>query len=88
MAWKALFGCLEGAPLVDYGEFEATHFIKVIAWRDFYVSNYADVFGGVPGVVKPSDNGKEKKEDEISKFDNEDQKPGKVVNPHPFNPTA
>jgi hypothetical protein len=31
MVWRALFGCLEGAPLVDYGEFEATHYIEIVA---------------------------------------------------------
>jgi hypothetical protein len=31
MVWKALFGCLEDAPLVDYGEFEAAHFTEIVA---------------------------------------------------------
>jgi hypothetical protein len=74
--------------LADYGEFEAIHFIEVIAWRDFYAANYVDVFGGVPGVVKSSGKGKEKKEEGTSKSDNEDQKHGEVVNPPPFNPTT
>jgi hypothetical protein len=88
MVWRALFEYLEGAPLTHYEKFEATHFIEIIAWRDFYASNYVDVFGGIPRVVKPSGKGKEKKEEGTSKFDNEDQKPVKVVNPPSFNPTA
>jgi hypothetical protein len=36
MVWRALFGCLEGAPLSNYGEFEATHLTEIMAWRDFY----------------------------------------------------
>jgi hypothetical protein len=35
MVWRALFGCLEGAPLADYGEFEAAHFTEIMAWRTF-----------------------------------------------------
>jgi hypothetical protein len=31
MVWRALFGCLEGAPLADYGEFEAAHFTEIMA---------------------------------------------------------
>jgi hypothetical protein len=31
MVWRALFGCLEGAPLADYGEFEAANFTTVVA---------------------------------------------------------
>jgi hypothetical protein len=31
MVWRALFGCLEGAPLADYGEFEAAHFTEIVA---------------------------------------------------------
>ena len=31
MVWRMLFGCLEGAPLVDYGEFEAANFTVVVA---------------------------------------------------------
>jgi hypothetical protein len=30
MVWRALFGCLEGAPLADYGEFEAANFTAVV----------------------------------------------------------
>ena len=74
--------------MADYGEFEATHFIEVIVWRDFYASNYADVFAGIPEVVKPSNMGKEKKEEGTSKSNDEDQKPRKVVNPPLFNPTT
>ena len=29
MVWRALFGCLEGVPLVDYGEFEVAHYIEI-----------------------------------------------------------
>jgi hypothetical protein len=46
MVWRALFGCLEGAPLADYGEFEAAHFTGIMAWRNYYAPDYADVFGG------------------------------------------
>jgi hypothetical protein len=35
MVWRALFGCLEGTLLADYGEFEAANFTAVVAWRDF-----------------------------------------------------
>jgi hypothetical protein len=31
MVWRALFGCVEGAPLADYGEFEAANFTAVVA---------------------------------------------------------
>jgi hypothetical protein len=31
MVWRALFGCLEGAPLADYGEFEVENFTAVVA---------------------------------------------------------
>jgi hypothetical protein len=65
---------LEGAPLIDYGDFEATHFIEIIAWRDFYALNYADVFGGVPKVVALSNKGKDNKA--RSKPENKDQKLG------------
>jgi hypothetical protein len=74
--------------LADYREFETIHFIEVIVWRDFYVLNYVDVFGGAPRVMKPFDKGKEKKEEGTSKSDDEDQKLRKVVNPPPFNPMA
>jgi hypothetical protein len=72
MVWRALFGCLEGAPLSNYGEFEATHLTEIIAWRNFYASIYADIFGGVPRVVPPSGKGKEKKEEGSGKSENED----------------
>jgi hypothetical protein len=80
MVWRALFGCLEGAPLADYGEFEAANFTAVVAWRDFYALNYADVFGGNPKVAFTSDKGKDKKEEETNKSEAEGQ-------PLPFNPT-
>jgi hypothetical protein len=31
MVWRALFGCLKGAPLADYGEFEAANFTPIVA---------------------------------------------------------
>jgi hypothetical protein len=71
MVWKALFGCLEGAPLADYGEFEAANFTAVVAWRDFYAPNYADVFGGNPNAASTSGKGKDKKEEEIDKSEAE-----------------
>jgi hypothetical protein len=81
MVWKALFGCLEGAPLADYGEFEAANFTAVIAWRDFYAPNYADVFGGNPTSASTSGKGKDKKEEETDRSVAEGQPP-------PFNPTT
>jgi hypothetical protein len=90
MVWKALFGCLEGAPLAEYGEFEAAYFTEIVAWRNYYAPDYTDVFGGTPRVVGPSSTSKdkEKKKKEESKFEEEEQKPGDVVNPPPFNPTS
>jgi hypothetical protein len=87
MVWRALFGCLEGVPLADYGEFEAAHFTEIMAWRNYYVPDYADVFGGVPRVLDPSSTsrGKVKKEEDKSE---EEEKPRDVVNPLPFNPTS
>jgi hypothetical protein len=81
MVWRALFGCLEGAPLVDYGEFEATNFTAVLAWRNFYALNYADVFGGNPTAASTLGKGKDKKEEETNRSVAEGQPP-------PFNPTA
>jgi hypothetical protein len=81
MVWRALFGCLEGAPLADYGEFEAANFTAVVAWRDFYAPNYADVFGGNPKAASTSSKGKDKKEEETDKSEAEGQPP-------PFNPIA
>jgi hypothetical protein len=79
---------LKKAPLAEYGEFKATHFIRIIAWRDFYALKYADVFGGVHRVVAPSNKGKEKKEEGTNKSEDEDQKLREVVNPPPFNPKS
>jgi hypothetical protein len=76
-----LYGCLEGAPLSDYGEFEAANFTAVVAWRDFYAPNYADVFGGNPTAASTSGKGKDKKEEETDRSVVEGQPP-------PFNPTA
>jgi hypothetical protein len=67
MVWRALFGCLEGAPLADYGEFEAVNFTAVVAWRDFYAPNYTDVFGGNPKAALTSGKGKDKREEETDK---------------------
>jgi hypothetical protein len=72
---------MEGAPLADYGEFEAANFTAVVAWRDFYAPNYADVFGGNPKAASISGKGKDKKEEEIDMSEAEGQPP-------PFNPTA
>jgi hypothetical protein len=88
MVWRALFGCLEGASLADYGEFEAAHFTEIVAWRNYYAPDYADVFGGAPRVVDPSSTRKGKKKKEEGKSEEEEQKPGDVVNPPPFNPTS
>jgi hypothetical protein len=83
-----LFGCLEGAPLADYGEFEATHFTEIVAWRNYYALDYTDVFGGAPKVVDPSNTSRGKEKKEEGKSEEEEQKPGDVVNPPPFNPTS
>jgi hypothetical protein len=81
MVWRALFGCLDGAPLANYGEFEVANFTTVVAWRDFYAPNYADVFGGNPKAASTSGKGKDKKEEEIDKYEAKGQPP-------PFNPTV
>lgn len=81
MVWRVLFGCLEGAPLVDYREFEVINFTAIVAWRDFYVPNYTDVFGGNPKTASTLSKGKEKKEEETYTFEAEGQPP-------PFNPTV
>jgi hypothetical protein len=67
MVWRALFGCLEGAPLADYGEFEAANFTAIVVWRDFYAPNYANVFGRNPKATSTSGKGKDKKEEETDK---------------------
>jgi hypothetical protein len=67
MVWRAFFGCLEGAPLADYGEFEAANSTAVVAWRNFYAPNYADVFVGNPTAVSTSGKGKDKKEEETDR---------------------
>ena len=66
---------------MDYGEFEAANFTAVLAWRDFYTLNYADVFGGNPRTTSTSSKGKEKKEEEIDMSKAKSQPPL-------FNPTA
>jgi hypothetical protein len=66
---------------VDHGEFEGANFTTVVAWRDFYALNYADVFGGNPKAASTSSKGKDKKEEETNKSEAEGQPP-------PFNPTA
>jgi hypothetical protein len=81
MVWRALFGCLKGAPLADYGEFKAANFTAVVAWKDFYAPNYADVFGGNSKAASTSGKSKDKKEEEIDKSEAESQPP-------PFNPTS
>jgi hypothetical protein len=78
MVWRALFGCLEGTPLADYGEFEAANLTAIGAWRNFYAPDYADVFGGVPRAGTSNDKGKDKKEERQSE---------EVLQPPPFNPT-
>jgi hypothetical protein len=67
--------------LADYGEFEAANFTAVVAWRNCYAPNYADVFGGNPTAASTSGKGKNKKEEEIDKSVAEGQPP-------PLNPTA
>jgi hypothetical protein len=63
MVWRALLECLEGAPLENYGEFESANFTAIVAWRNFYTPDYADVFGGVPRIGTSTDKGKNKKEE-------------------------
>ena len=86
MVRKALFDCLVGVPLADYKEFEAVHFTEIVAWRNYYVPNYADVFGRASRVVDPfsTNKGKEKEKKEEGKSEEEEQKPGDLVNPPPF----
>jgi hypothetical protein len=72
MVWRALFGCLEGALLADYGEFEAALFIEIVAWRNYYTPDYADVLGGTPRVVGPSSTSKDKEKKEEGKSEEED----------------
>jgi hypothetical protein len=81
MVWRALSGCLEGALLVDYGEFEAAHFTEIVAWRNYYAPDYADVFGGAPKVVDQSSTSKGKEKKEEGKSKEEEHKLGDVVNP-------
>ena len=81
MVWRALFGYLEGAPLVDYRKFEAANFTAVVAWRDFYIPNYINVFGRNPKATSTSGKGKDKKGEETNKSEAKSQPP-------PFNPTA
>jgi hypothetical protein len=85
-----VFGCSEGAPLADYGEFETTYFTEIVAWRNYYAPDYADVFGGAPRVVDPSSTSKDKEKEkkEEGKSEEEEQKLGDVVNPPPFNSTS
>jgi hypothetical protein len=85
MVWRALFGCLEGAPLADY---EAAHFTEIVAWGNYYAPDYADVFGGAPRVVDPNSTSRGKEKKEEGKSEEAEQKPGDVVNPPPFNPTS
>jgi hypothetical protein len=72
---------MKGAPLADYGEFEVANSTAVVAWRNFYAPNYADVFGGNPTAAFTSGKGKDKKEEETTRSVAEGQPP-------PFNPTA
>jgi hypothetical protein len=66
MVWRALFGCLERAPLADYGEFESANLTAIVAWRNFYAPDYADVFGGVRRIGTSTEKGKDKKEERQS----------------------
>jgi hypothetical protein len=81
MVWRALFRYMEGAPLADYGEFEVANFTAVVAWRNFYAPNYADVFDGNPMAASTSGRGKDKKEEETDRSVAKGQPP-------PFNPTT
>jgi hypothetical protein len=53
--------------LADYGEFEAANSTAVVAWRNFYALNYANVFGGNPTVASTSGKGKDKTEEETDR---------------------
>jgi hypothetical protein len=84
MVWRSLFGCLEGAPLADYGEFETEHLEEITTWRQFYAPDYVDVFGG--GISGPSVT-KKGKEKEKEKGD--EATSGESAGPPPeFNPTT
>jgi len=86
MVWRALFGCLEGAPLADYGEFENSHAVEILAWREFYAPDYADVFGGALRVPMPTFKGKT--EEGSSSVDERGQPEEVVTTAPPFNPTV
>jgi hypothetical protein len=59
-----------------------------MAWRNYYVPDYANVFGRAPRVLDPSSTSKGKEKKEEGKSKDEEQKPRDVVNPPPFNPTS
>jgi hypothetical protein len=58
MVWKALYGCLEGAPLSHFGEFELGHSIEILAWRDSCAPTYTDVLKEAPRFATPIEKGK------------------------------
>jgi hypothetical protein len=68
-------------PIGRLWRIEASNFTAVVAWRDFYAPNYADVFGRNPKAASTLGKGKDKKEEEIDKSEAEGQPP-------PFNLTA
>jgi hypothetical protein len=70
--------------LADYGEFEAAHFTEIVAWRNYYAPDYADVFRGAPKVVVQSSTSKGKEKKEEGKSEEKEQKLGDVVKPPPI----
>jgi hypothetical protein len=80
VVWRVLYWWITGS-------FEATHFTEIMAWRNYYAPDYADVFGRASKVVGPynTSKGKKKKKKEEGKSEKEEQKAGDVVNQPPFN---
>jgi hypothetical protein len=47
-------------------EFESANLTAIVAWRNFYAPDYADVFGGVRRIGTSTEKGKDKKEERQS----------------------
>ena len=70
----------------DYGAFEESHEAKILAWRDYYASNYVDMFGEALRTLIVLSRGK--KEEGSGSATNSGSVGEFVVNPPPFNPTS
>ena len=73
MVWKALFNCLEGAPLADYRKFEVAHLTEIVAWKNYNAPDYTNVFGGASIVVDPSNINRDKEKKDEGKSEEEEQ---------------